>query len=254
MQLGGGFDHKRQAKAQLMLSDEERASSSASGGSYQSLTANNVLWGSLRWKTKSSSARWSRCSMRSTREISSGSRTDSGLGLQFLQHGRRPRLAHSPSSQRRSSVHFGLDPEQLADAHQSLVRKCPGLALLLDVDVPQFSASVAPASSFEDPTVLVDGVVPGVGIGLQNTAEVLQVPRRVLALAIGRVLEPHRRRRLVTAGAVITHVDPEPSLVRLLALASVWVLRQKIMPHGSTAGVAVITRRFHPPSGAWPCR
>jgi len=55
------------------------------------------------------------------------------------------------------------------------VRQRPGQALLFDVDVPQFSARVAPAASFKDPTIFVDRVVPGVRIGLQDAAEGFEV-------------------------------------------------------------------------------
>ena len=42
----------------------------------------------------------------------------------------------------------------------------------------------------------------------------------MLAPAVGRVLEPHRRRRLVAAGAVIANVDPQPTHVCFLAPAT----------------------------------
>ena len=70
------------------------------------------------------------------------------------------------------------------------------------------------------PTHIFESHITGVGIGLQDAAEVLQVPRRVLALAVGRVLEPHRRRRLVAAGTVVANVDPQPAVCALLALAA----------------------------------
>ena len=47
------------------------------------------------------------------------------------------------------------------------------------MDVPQFSPCVTPASRFDNPAAFVNGVVAGVGIGLQDTDEVLEVPRRM---------------------------------------------------------------------------
>ena len=46
----------------------------------RSKTASSGRWGSPRWRTRSSNVRWSRCSARSTRKTSSGSRTDFGRG------------------------------------------------------------------------------------------------------------------------------------------------------------------------------
>ena len=50
------------------------------GSTSRNRMGGSARWGSLRWKTRSSSGRWWRCSMRSTRRTSSGSRTGSGPG------------------------------------------------------------------------------------------------------------------------------------------------------------------------------
>lgn len=46
------------------------------------------------------------------------------------------------------------------------------------------------------------------------------MPRRVLALAVARVLEPQCRRRRVTARTIVPHVDPQPRRACLRALAA----------------------------------
>src|SRR5439155_12943005 len=65
-----------------------------------------------------------------------------------------------------------------------------------------------PARSLNNVPALIQRREAAIGIGLQDAAEVAQMPLRMLALAIGRIAIPHRRRISACGGAIIAHVSP----------------------------------------------
>ncbi len=85
----------------------------------------------------------------------------------------------------------GLDRKQPPDALERLVRQCSGQSVLPLVDVPELAARVAPAGRLDVAALLVQSVVAGEGVGHQDAAPVADVPLRMLAFAVGRVLQPH---------------------------------------------------------------
>jgi site-specific DNA recombinase len=58
---------------------------------------------------------------------------------------------------------------------------------------------------------LIQGVVAGIGIGLQDAGIAGQVPVRVLGCPVARVAEHRGRRRLPTKGPVIADIGPDPA-------------------------------------------
>ena len=80
-----------------------------------------------------------------------------------------------------------------------------------DVQIVKLPAHVRPAGRLLNASGFVDLVEPRVAIRLQRAREVAQVRLRMLALAIRRVGEPHRRRRRVSRGPVVAHIGPQPS-------------------------------------------
>jgi hypothetical protein len=73
------------------------------------------------------------------------------------------------------------------------------------------SAHVRPAGRFLDASGLVDLLEARVAIGLQRSRELAQVRLRMLAFAVRRVGEPHRRGRCVSRRTIIANVGPQPS-------------------------------------------
>jgi hypothetical protein len=103
-----------------------------------------------------------------------------------------------PSSTKRTKAlapDLGLDLEDLADALQPLVHQRARQLVLALVDVPQLASCMGPARGLDDAAVFIELVVARERVGLQNSPPALEVACGVLALAVGRVLEPHRRRR-----------------------------------------------------------
>ena len=67
-----------------------------------------------------------------------------------------------------------------------------------------------PASHFDDPVPLIEPVITGIGVGLQESGELLEMGSRTLPLAIGAVEECDRRRRHISARAVVAQIHPYP--------------------------------------------
>ena len=67
------------------------------------------------------------------------------------------------------------------------------------------------AGDFDNASRLIELLEARVGVGLQRALVELQVPLRVLALAVRGVGEPYRGRGLVARGPVVAHIGPEPS-------------------------------------------
>jgi hypothetical protein len=115
---------------------------------------------------------------------------------------------------------------------------------------------VTPASGFHNAAALVERVIPRKRVGLQDPADVPQVPRRVLAPAVGRVLEPYGRCRRVGAGAVVAHINsqttrlgqalavPPPQLDDVAAVAAVAAKDEYMAGEGSLASGTVVRTRL----------
>ena len=83
---------------------------------------------------------------------------------------------------------------------------------------------VRPACSFDNPHLprrvrLVELLEPGIGVGLKNAVEVLQMLLRPDTLAIRREVIGDRRRRWPRPRPVIAHIRPDPTLFDALAKA-----------------------------------
>ena len=78
-----------------------------------------------------------------------------------------------------------------------------------NLKIVEFPSHVRPARGLANAPGLIDLVEPRVPVGLQRAREVAQVTLGMLALAIGRVREPHPRRRGVPGGPVIPNIGPQ---------------------------------------------
>ncbi len=83
-----------------------------------------------------------------------------------------------------------------------------------NLKIVEFPANVRPASGLANAPGRIDLVESRVPVGLQDAHIVLQVSRRMLPLAIGRVGEPHRGRRGVPGGTVIPNIRPHSPRLR----------------------------------------
>jgi hypothetical protein len=57
------------------------------------------------------------------------------------------------------------------------------------VDVKEFAPYMRPAAGFDDPAAGKQLVEPGIAVGVDDTAELLQMSLRMFAFAVGRVEE-----------------------------------------------------------------
>ena len=83
------------------------------------------------------------------------------------------------------------------------------------MDLMKFTPRMSPARNFINPSAFIQVPETAVGIGLQRAFVVFQMPAWMLALAIRRVSEPHSCRYIGSGRAVITHVGPQASGLRL---------------------------------------
>ena len=88
------------------------------------------------------------------------------------------------------SVDDLLDRIELANAIERLFgdRRAGG-----GVDVKELAPHMCPAASLDNPTAGEQFIEPGIAIGVNDAAELLQMRLRVLAFAVGRVEEQRRR-------------------------------------------------------------
>ena len=80
-----------------------------------------------------------------------------------------------------------------------------------DVQIVKLSAHVRPAGRFLNAPGFVHRIESRVAIRLQRAREIAEMRLRMLALAIRRVGEPHRRRCCVSRRTVVAHIRPQPS-------------------------------------------
>lgn len=59
------------------------------------------------------------------------------------------------------------------------------------MDLMELTPGVGPARGFRDPAIFIEMMETCIGVSLQHTTIRLQVLSRALALAIGRIREPH---------------------------------------------------------------
>lgn len=102
-----------------------------------------------------------------------------------------------------------LDIEQTADAVERLL----GQRRSGEVDVVEFAPHVRPTENLSNVRGLAAiGLVKrpkaGIAVGVQEAAELCQVPARMLALAIGRIAVDHCRRRRAGTRPLVAQVDP----------------------------------------------
>ena len=57
------------------------------------------------------------------------------------------------------------------------------------MDVKEFAPHMRPAAGFDDPAAGKQFVEPGIAVGVDDTAELLQMSLRMFAFAVGRVEE-----------------------------------------------------------------
>ena len=86
--------------------------------------------------------------------------------------------------------------------------------LVSDVKIVELPSDVRPTRRLANASGFIDLVEPRVPVGLQRAREVAQVTLGMLALAIGRVREPHPRRRGVPGGPVVTNIGPQSARFR----------------------------------------
>src|SRR5215472_3457545 len=77
-------------------------------------------------------------------------------------------------------------------------------------EIMELAANVRPTCDFLNPTILIQLIEAGIGIGLQSTLKRAQMLPGVFPSAIGRVRKPHRGSGRVARRSVIAHVSPQP--------------------------------------------
>lgn len=111
------------------------------------------------------------------------------------------RLAHS----RQFTANARFDGIQLTDPAQRFGGHRRGVHLM---QIVEFAPHVRPARGFTDSPVGVKRVETGVGIGLQDACEGLEVALRVLALAVRRVGKPDRRWIVAARRSIVANIGP----------------------------------------------
>ena len=79
------------------------------------------------------------------------------------------------------------------------------------VQIVKLSAHVRPAGRFLNAPAFVHRIESRVAIRLQRACEIAKVRLRMLALAIRRIGEPHRRWCCVSRRPIVAHIRPQPS-------------------------------------------
>src|SRR5271156_606069 len=77
------------------------------------------------------------------------------------------------------------------------------------IQIVKLTPHMSPTRGLKDPAAFVKPVEAGIAIGLQDATVVFEMIRRMLAFAIRRISEPHRRWRFAASRAVIANVGPQ---------------------------------------------
>src|SRR5665213_2727298 len=130
--------------------------------------------------------------------------------VQSLQEWRGMRLTYGEAFIRQLPPDLIFQGIQGADAFKCLERLRGALGRMY---IEEFAARMRPASRLDQWVLhtIVQAVEPTIGIGLQDTAERLQMSSGSLALAIRRITKPHRRWIGTAGGSVIAHIGPKSS-------------------------------------------
>src|SRR5665213_960671 len=130
--------------------------------------------------------------------------------VQSLQEWRGMRLTYGEAFIRQLPPDLIFQGIQGADAFKCLERLRGALGRMY---IEEFAARVGPASRLDQRFLhpIVQAVEPAIGIGLQDTAERLQMSSGSLALTIRRITKPHRRWIGTAGGSVIAHIGPKSS-------------------------------------------
>ncbi len=83
------------------------------------------------------------------------------------------------------------------------------------MDLVELAPGMGPAGDLVDRSSFVEMVEAGVSVGLERTLVEPEMLAWPLALAVGRVGEPDRRRGGIARRAVVANIGPEPSSLRL---------------------------------------
>jgi hypothetical protein len=76
------------------------------------------------------------------------------------------------------------------------------------VDIKEFAPHMRPAAGLDNPTAGEEFIEPGITVGVNDAAKVLQMRLRMLAPAIGRVEEQRRRWPGAGKRSLIANVGP----------------------------------------------
>ena len=76
------------------------------------------------------------------------------------------------------------------------------------MDVKEFAAHMRPAAGLDDPAAGEQFIEPGIAVGMDDAAELLQMRLRMLAFAVGRVEEQGRRLPRAAEWPLIANVSP----------------------------------------------
>jgi hypothetical protein len=76
------------------------------------------------------------------------------------------------------------------------------------VDIKELTPHMCPTAGFDNPTTDEQFIEPGIAVGVNDAAKVLQMRLRMLALAIGRVKEQSRCRSRAGKRPLIANVGP----------------------------------------------
>ena len=79
------------------------------------------------------------------------------------------------------------------------------------MDVKKFAPHMRPAAGLDDPAAGKQCVEPGVAVGVDDAAEVLQVRLGMLTFAVGLIEEQGRRLPRTSERPLIANVSPQPA-------------------------------------------
>jgi hypothetical protein len=114
-------------------------------------------------------------------------------------------LPHAGSLCREPPANLTFDRVERADALQCFGHN---RRAVLDVEIVELAPGMRPARCFHDLPLLVERSEAAIGVSLQDAVVAAQMRLRVLALAIGRVAIPHRRRVATAGRTIITDIGP----------------------------------------------
>jgi len=104
-----------------------------------------------------------------------------------------------------AAANLALDSVELADTLDGFAGDRRRVRLL---QVVELAPPVRPAGYFLDAALGIELVESRIGVGLQGSAKLPQMPLGMLALAIGRVGKPRRWRGPISRRAIIAYTLP----------------------------------------------